>query len=113
MTMNSSQILTSHLALPMLLALVYLSFMLRAFSRRLGEVTKMNSYYRWFYPGTGLLIVAALSYTILNNAALTGRPKLVLTPIFMLTLFHLPFTLGILLTLGVALRYWGWLIHKS
>jgi hypothetical protein len=97
----------------MLIALIYLGIILRAFSQRIGEVTKMPPYYRWFFLGTSLLVVSTLSYTFISSAVLTDSPKIVLTPAFVLLLFHLPFTLGILINLSVALRYWGWLIRKA
>ena len=46
--MKELEILTSHLGAGILLGVLYLGWLLRAFSRRMGEVTKMRPYYRGF-----------------------------------------------------------------
>lgn len=110
--MNNFQILTSHLVLPMLVAILYVGWILRALSRRLGEVTKMKPYYHWFYVGESLIALAIVGYTLHNNASLRGKPTWLMKPGITLLVFHLPLALGILVNLTVTLIYWGWLLRK-
>ena len=110
--MNPLQTLTAHLGLPMIIAMLYLGWILRAFSRRLGDVTKMKPYHRWYYIGDTFIAVAALGHTMYTNATLTGHPPWFLSPVAALSLFHLPLTLGALINLIITWLYWGWLIRK-
>ncbi len=110
--MRHFQTLTSHLGLPMIIATLLLGWILRAFSRRLGEVTKMKPHYRWYYVGDAFIGLAALGHTLYSNAALTGQPAQMLTPLAVLGLFYLPLTLGVLIHLVITWLYWGWLIRK-
>mgnify|MGYP000903244462 FL=1 len=110
--MNTLQILTSHLGLIALGSTIYIIQLLKAFSRRIGEVTKMPAYYRWFDAGSALIAVAFLGQAFLCSAALTGQPALLLSPTFALCILHLPLALGVGITLVIAFIYWGWLIHE-
>lgn len=110
--MNDLQILTSHLVLPMLIAILYIGWILRALSRRLGEVTRMKPYYYWFYVGETFIALAMFGYTLYNNASLRGKPGWLIKPSVTLLVFHLPLALGIMINSVVTLIYWGWLIRK-
>ncbi|MGC9397919.1 MAG: hypothetical protein ACP5HM_02150 [Anaerolineae bacterium] len=111
--MNALQILTSHLALPSIIAVLYIGQMLRIFSKRMGEVTKMKPYYRWFNLGNAFVTLSILGYTLYNNAMLGGGPPFFTRPFAALLLFHLPLALGVIINLSVTLVYWGWLLGKS
>lgn len=110
--MNTLQILTSHLGLMALGSTLYVIYLLRAFSRRIGEVTKMPAYYRWFDASSVLIAVAFLGQALLCSAALAGRPAILLSPTFALCILHVPLVLGAGIALVIAFIYWGWLIHE-
>ncbi len=110
--MNTPQILTSHLGLLALGSTLYIIQLLRAFSRRMGEVTKMPAYYRWFDAGSALIAVAFLGHAALCSAALAGQPAILLSPTFALCILHLPLALGAGICLAIVSIYWGWLIHE-
>ena len=107
--MTNFQILTSHLGLPMIIAVLYVGWILRAFSQRLGEVTKMKAYYQWYYLGDLFIGLATLGYILYNNAALTRQVTWLLEPTATVLVFHLPLALGVILNLVITLIYWGWL----
>ncbi len=110
--MTDSQILTSHLALPLFASILYVGYLLRMLSQRMGAVTKMPPYYRWFDLGNALIAAATISYIFVSSAALAGRPVTYLTPTFSLLTLHLPLTLGIGINSWIALKYWGWLAKQ-
>lgn len=110
--MSNFQTLTSHLGLPMVIAVLYIGWILRTFSQRIGNVTKMKSYYRWFDVGNVLVALAILGYTLTNSAEFLERPAFFTKPNATLLIFHLPLTLGVGIDLIVTLIYWGWLLRK-
>jgi len=110
--MTNIQILTSHLGLLGLGSTLYLSQILKTFSRRMGEVTKMPPYYRWFDVSSIFISIAFLGQAMLCSAALAGRPAILFTDAFALYTFYLPLAVGAGIDIGVALVYWGWLIHE-
>ncbi|OQA21761.1 MAG: hypothetical protein BWY63_01143 [Chloroflexi bacterium ADurb.Bin360] len=110
--MTDGQILSSHLAVPLFVGMVYIGYLLRMLSQRMGAVTKMPRYYRWFDLGNALITLATLSYTFINSSVLAGRPSYCLTPQFSLLTFHLPIALGVAINGLVALKYWGWLAKQ-
>lgn len=110
--MKDLEILTSHLGMALLIGMLYLSWLLRTLSRRMGEVTRMRPYFRGFDLGNGLILIATLSYILICSAALSQQPAAFLTPTFQLIAFYIPLTLGLVLNLGITLFYWGWLITE-
>lgn len=72
-------------------------------SQRLGAVTKMPPYYRWFYVAAGLLGIS----TLLRLSALAEVYPL------LAQLYTVTFALGLTLSVGVAWRYWGWLFGEG
>lgn len=110
--MTDLEIITGNLGLPIFIGTLYINWLLAGLSQRLGVVTKMKAYYRWFNLGNALLAISLLSYIFRYNAALAQRPAVFLTPLFSLLTFHLPLALGMVLNLTIALIYWNWLGHK-
>lgn len=110
--MTDGQILTSHLATPLFAGMIYVGYLLRMLSQRMGAVTKMPRYYRWFDLGNALIALATLSYVFINSAALAGKPPSCLTPQFSLLTLHLPIALGVTVNGITTLKYWGWLAKQ-
>ncbi|MBN1262185.1 MAG: hypothetical protein JXB35_16020 [Anaerolineae bacterium] len=107
--MTDLQILTSHLGILALVATMFICRILRVLSSRMGTVTRMPPYHRWFNVGNAFLGLGTLGYVAQCSAALAGKPAVVLTPDFELLAFHLPLTAGVIINLIVTLKYWGWL----
>ncbi|MEA3309627.1 MAG: hypothetical protein U9Q70_08980 [Chloroflexota bacterium] len=110
--MTALEIITGNLGLPIFIGTLYIGWLLMGLSQRLGVVTKMKAYYRWFNLGNILISISLLSYIFRYNATLAQRPQLFLTPLFTLLTFHLPLALGVVLNVTIALIYWNWLGHK-
>lgn len=110
--MTDAQILTSHFGLPVLVGMLYVCYLLRMLSQRMGAVTKMPRYYCAFDVGNTLITVATISYILMSSAALVGRPLGYLAPTFTLFAFQLPLALGAGINGLVALKYWGWLARQ-
>lgn len=71
-------------------------------SQRLGMVTKIPPYYRWFYVATGFMVVS-----IVSRLMYVGYPdeRIVLA-------YTTTFAIGATLGLIVAWRYWSWLFGE-
>jgi len=110
--MKDVEILTSHLGTALLIGTLYLTWLLRTLSRRMGEVTRMRAYFRGFDLGNALILTATLTYLLICSAALSQQPVAFLTPTFQLIAFYIPLALGLAFNLGITLFYWGWLITE-
>jgi hypothetical protein len=110
--MSTPQILTSHFGVVAVIGAIYVTRLLLTFSRRMNEVTRMSNRYNWFRLGTVFLYLSLFSYILRCNAALTGKPQFLLSPLFALLTFHLPLAIGVSISLIVTLFYWGWLFRK-
>jgi hypothetical protein len=84
------------------LALVVLA----SFSRRLGEVTKRPPLYRWFLVGAALvsLSIVLRLFTLDPAGRLSAQVAL---------LYDVPLVMGLLVSVIVAWRYWGWLLYEQ
>jgi hypothetical protein len=88
-----------------LLAVLFLLYIFATLSRRLGEVTKMKPYYRWFYVAMALVVVAIIAAALRppnDPHDLTGY----------VLAYDLPLILAGIISLIVAYRYWGWLFRE-
>jgi hypothetical protein len=75
-------------------------------SRRLGEVTRRPPLYRWFLVGAalvGLSIVLRLSR--IDSSGRLGEQAALL--------YDVPLVVGLLVSVVVAWRYWGWLLYEQ
>ncbi len=87
-------------------------FLYANLSRRLGAVTKMPPYYRWFFVGIVLTSIALISSVVRGAASLScdESASIFTTLGFGLLAYHLPLFLGTVINLIVAWKYWGWLL---
>lgn len=81
-------------------------------SQRLGAVTSMPPYYRWFYVSALLVSVAAffellyvLSVYVDSASAFSGEGFFLLT-------YGAPFAVGLTISVVISWRYWGWLLSE-
>lgn len=88
-----------------LCAVIFLLYIFATLSRRLGAVTKMKPYYRGFYIAMILIGGAIL-------AAMTGNGDGASDASIYLLVYYVPLALAGVISLVVALRYWGWLLRE-
>jgi hypothetical protein len=93
---------------------IFLFFILARLSAKLGDVTRMAPYYRWFWVGIGFLAVGLLSHLLRISVSLTGQSSywLFTSPHFYLLTHHLPMGVGVTIGLAVTWRYWSWLLTE-
>jgi hypothetical protein len=96
------------------ISVMFLFFILARLSEKLGAVTRLPPFYRWFWVGTGFLGVALISQLLRITAALTKQTSypLLNNPTFYLVTYHLPLSIGVTIGLVVTWRYWGWLLTE-
>lgn len=107
--------LTAPLAVWGILAVMYLSILLAALSRRLSAVTKRVYHRRLFTMASGLIALAAASQVVRASAQLAPEkawPTL-LEPWFALLSYHVPLLAGTTITLALVVRYWGWILGEQ
>ncbi len=113
--MSDMSFLTAPLASLGLVALMYAVYILANLSRRFGFILKMPAYYRGFYLAIGLMAVALVSHML--RATLILDPKAAPSPFdqnwFYLLTYYLPMAISISICLGVAWRYWSWLLKEQ
>ncbi|HDQ71253.1 MAG TPA: hypothetical protein ENN19_04035 [Chloroflexi bacterium] len=107
-------VITTPLGAIGLLAVAYMGLLFANFSRRLGAVTKMANYYRWFWLASALVTLAAMSQMVRGITALAPEAALpfLLEPWFSLVSFYLPFATGVTLDLVLVWYYWGWILRE-
>jgi predicted membrane channel-forming protein YqfA (hemolysin III family) len=89
-----------------LIAVIYLVYIFANLSQRLGAVTKMRPYFRFFYLAMALLGVSMLARVVRSNGLLNS-------PFFYLATYHLPVVIAIVISVGVAWYYWSWLFKEK
>jgi hypothetical protein len=109
------EVLTSVLGASSLLALIYTFYILAHLSRRYGQVIKLPRYYRSYYVSTGLVCLALVSHLMKDSLINAGQqgPALLNNDWFYLLTYYLPMAVAVTIALGVAWRYWGWLLREQ
>lgn len=84
-------------------------FILRDFSRRIGEALHMRRYYLWYDAGEALVVVSAVllfaSFAAGGAVDVSGVNVLPWTG-------KLAFLAGMLIDVAVTARYWGWIVPE-
>lgn len=96
------------------IAIIFLFFILARLSEKLGAVTRMPLYHRWFWVAIGFMGIALVSQFLRISVALTEQTSYgwLNNPLFYLATYHLPMAIGITIGLGVTWRYWSWLLTE-
>jgi hypothetical protein len=96
------------------LSLIFLFYILARLSEKLGAVTRMPPYYRWFWVGIVFLVVGVISQLVRLSVSFSGQSGhwLLNSPGFYLVTHHLPMAIGITIGLAVTWRYWSWLLTE-
>ena len=107
--------LTASLAPVGLLAIAYLNSLFGDLSKRLGSVTKMADYHRWFVVANGFITLAAVIQMVRGTAALAPEraPPILLEPWFALICFYIPLAVGVTIALVLMWYYWGWILMEK
>ncbi len=93
-------------------ALAFTSVVLGLLSKRLGAVTHMPPYYRWFYVAAALACTAAffeLLY-LLSGCTCTPSAGILYDDTFYVFTYSLPLGLSVSISAVAAWKYWGWLL---
>ena len=109
-------VLVTPLGVVGLISIMYLLYIFANLSRRLGAVTKMRPYYRSYYVALAFLSVSFVARVVLSSVALSPpslRPALLSSPFFSLAVYHIPFAIATVLSVGVAWQYWSWLLKEK
>ena len=107
--------LTAPLSSLSLLAVMYTFYILANLSRRYGEVIKMPPYYRGLYAAMGLTAVSFVSHLIRDSVIVAPdrAPALLNEDWFYLCAYHLPLAVAVVLGIGIAWRYWSWILKEQ
>jgi hypothetical protein len=98
-----------------LISLLYALIILAQFGRKLGAVTKMRPLYKGYYVAVVLIGVALIVRFIRASvfwAPPATIPPLLNDPLFYLFFYHLPFAIGMSMSLGITWHYWNWLLKE-
>ena len=96
-------------------AIIYAILILTRLSQKLGAVTKMPPYYNGYYLALGLLCISVASRLVRVGVVVTNpTPSIPLlhSDLFYLATHHVPLALGTAIALGIAVKYWGWLLKE-
>jgi len=109
------KVLTAILGSFGLLAVIYTLYILAHLSRRYGQVIKLAPYYRGFYVSIGFVCLALVSHLMKGSVITASQqaPSLLTDDRFYLFTYYLPLALAVTVALGVAWRYWGWLLKEQ
>lgn len=107
--------LTAPLGSLSLLAVIYVFYILANLSRRYGEVIRLPPYYRGFYVAIGLISLAFIAHLVHDNVFLAAEQQS--SPLnddwFYLLTYYLPLALAVTLAIGIAWRYWSWILKEQ
>ncbi len=94
------------------IAMIVMFLVLGVLSQHLDEVVKMGHLYRWFFVAASItsisLVVRLLSIGFSDEAFKVNSRDTAFS-----IAYTLPLATGIIISLVVAWRYWGWLIYAS
>lgn len=98
-----------------LIALIFSLVILGQFGRKLGAVTKMPPYYRFYYLAVSLLAFALVSRFV--RASVFWAPSETIAPILNEPLlyffgYHLPLAVGLTIGIAITWKYWSWLLKE-
>jgi hypothetical protein len=98
-----------------LLAVIYAFYILANLSRRYGQVIRLPPYYRGFYVAMGLIGIAFIGHLMRDAMILASEqgPPLLSKDWFYLLTFYVPLALAVTLAIGIAWRYWNWLLKEQ
>jgi len=96
------------------IAIIFLFTILARLSEKLGAVTRIPRYYRWFLVGQAFLMIALIAQLLRISMSLTDQAALVWlqTSEFYFITYHLPMAVGVTIGLIVTWRYWSWLLTE-
>lgn len=107
--------LTAPLGSLSLLAVIYAFYILANLSRRYGDVIRLPPYYRGFYVAMGLIGIAFVSHLIQDSVIIAPEqaPPLLSNVRFYLFTYYVPLALAVTLAIGIAWRYWSWILKEQ
>lgn len=107
--------LTAPLGSLSLVAVIYALYILANLSRRYGQVIRLPRYYRGFYGSMAFFGVAFVSHLIQDSVIIAPEqaPSLLTNDWFYLFTYYLPLALAVTLAIGVAWRYWSWILKEQ
>lgn len=96
------------------ISIIFLFFILARLSEKLGAVTRMPPYYRWFWVGIGFLGIALISQFLQISVSLTKQASYqwLDSSLFYLVTYYLPMAVGVTIGLAITWRYWSWLLTE-
>ena len=107
--------LTAPLGSLSLLAIIYIFYILANLSRRYGQVIRLPPYYRGFYLAMGLIGLSFISHLTQDSVIIAPEqaPSLLSNDWFYLFTYYLPLAVAVTLAIGVAWRYWSWILKEQ
>jgi hypothetical protein len=96
------------------ISIIFLFFILARLSEKLGAITRMPPYYRWFWVGIGFLGIALISQFLQISVSLTKQTSYqwLDSSLFYLVTYYLPMAVGVTIGLAITWRYWSWLLTE-
>jgi len=107
--------LTAPLGSLSLLSVIYIFYILANLSRRYGQVIRLPPYYRGFYVAMSFIGLSFISHLTQDSVIIAPEeaPSLLSNDWFYLFTYYLPLATAVALAIGVAWRYWGWILREQ
>ncbi|MGD8397281.1 MAG: hypothetical protein PVG11_00345 [Anaerolineae bacterium] len=98
-----------------LISLIFSLVILGQFGRKLGAVTKLPRYYRFYSLAVFLLTLAMIGRFV--RASVFWAPSDTIAPILNEPLlyffaYHLPLAVGLTIGIAITWKYWSWLLKE-